>query len=288
MKASVFFIFYFLLASATAAVITYPLFHLIDNDSFRFESWVTRSALLFLIVGIVPCAKYFDLTLSSIGYSASFKSACKQISKGFVIGLFILSIVISVLLLLDIRVNVNPEGFNVIFALKALFAGLLIALIEETLFRGLFFKLAQRWHNAFAAVFISSFFYAILHFIKPVEHIDPTALNFSSGFEVVINAFSGLALIQIDDFLALLSVGILLALVRLKTNSLLYCIGLHASWVFLLKTTKQLTDSNPHSDWSFLTGGYDGIIGLLSFAWLSLLSIAYVIYINNKPTPSPI
>jgi hypothetical protein len=113
-------------------------------------------------------------------------------------------------------------------------------------------------------------------------------LNFSSGFEVVINAFSGLALIQIDDFLALLSVGILLALVRLKTNGLLYCIGLHASWVFLLKTTKQLTDSNPHSDWSFLTGGYDGIIGLLSFAWLSLLSIAYVIYINNKPTPSPI
>lgn len=284
MKASVFFIFYFLLASVIAAVITYPLFHLIDNDTFRFESWVTRSALLLLILGVIPCVKYFSLSLNSLGYNASFNSAYKQIAKGFVIGLIILSVVISVLLLLDIRVLSNQGNFNTIFALKALLAGLLVALIEETLFRGLFFKLAQRWHNAFTAVFISSFFYAILHFIKPVEHIDQTTLNFFSGFEVILNAFSGLVLMQTDDFLALLSVGILLALVRLRTQSLLYCIGLHASWVFLLKTSKELTDSNPHSDWLFLIGDYDGIIGLFSFAWLVLISIIYLIYISKKPS----
>lgn len=283
MKASVFFIFYFLLASFIAAVITYPLFHLINNDSFRFESWVTRSALLLLVLGIIPSVKYFGLSLNSIGYNTSFKLAFKQIIKGFLIGLVILSVVISILLLLDIRVLANLGDFNTIFALKALLAGVLIALIEETLFRGLFFKLSQRWHNAFAAVIISSFFYAILHFIKPAAHIDQAALNFYSGFEVIVNAFSGLALMQIDDFLALLSVGILLALVRLRTQSLLYCIGLHASWVFLIKTTKQLTDSNPLSDWSFLTGDYDGIIGLLSFAWVMLVSIIYLIYISKKP-----
>jgi len=279
MKAFIFFIFYFLLASALAALISYPLFYIFGNDAFRFESWVTRLALIFLILGLIPCFKIFNLSNHLLGHNNDNHSRLKQISLGFIAGLIILSVVILLLLFLEVRTI--EVGATLSFSLisKALLAGLIVALIEETLFRGLFFKLSLRWHNAASAILISSFFYAILHFIKPITHIDQGQLHIFSGFEVIANAFLALSTLQIDDFLALFSVGILLAIVRFKTQSLNYCIGLHASWVFLIKIFKDLTDESALSQWSFISGDYDGIIGWFSFAWLTLCSIAYVIFI---------
>ncbi|ORU94250.1 MAG: abortive infection protein [Cycloclasticus sp. symbiont of Bathymodiolus heckerae] len=283
MKASIFFLFYFLIASALAATIAFPLFQAFGNDAYKFESWVTRSALLFLILGLIPSIKYLKLSLDSIGHNVATKSASKQITIGFVIGLIILSVVIASLLVLDVRVISTDIHLTFKLILKALLAGIVVAFIEETLFRGLFFTLTKKWHNATVAVLVSSFFYASLHFIKPLEHIDQNLLTFSSGFEVIFNAFKAFPQLHLDDFFALFVVGVLLALVRLRTQSLTYCIGLHASWVFLIKICKELTDSNKTSDWAFLTGHYDGIIGVMSFAWLALLAIAYAYFIIAVP-----
>lgn len=282
MKAFIFFIFYFLLASALAALISYPLFHFFGNDAFRFESWVTRLALIFLILGLIPCFKIFNLSNQLIGHTNQDNSRFKQIGMGFIAGLLILSIVILPLLLLDIRIIEEGATLSLSLIIKALLAGLIVALIEETLFRGLFFKLSLRWHNAISAILISSFFYAILHFIKPIAHIDQSQLSIVSGFEVIANAFIALPALHTDDFLALFSVGVLLATVRYKTQSLNYCIGLHASWVFLIKICKDLTDGNDASQWSFLSGHYDGIIGWLSFAWLICCTIVFLVLSKNQ------
>jgi len=275
MKASIFFVVYFLTASALAAIIAPILFQIFGSDAYKFESWVTRPTLLLLVLGMFPCFKYFKLNLKKIGYNTSIAKVQKQVFTGFTVGLAILSVVIASILLLDIRVLSSDSDLGFKLILKALLAGTSVALIEETLFRGLFFTLAKKWHNSITALFISSFFYAILHFIKPIQNIDQNNLSFSSGFDVLINAFQGLSTLQIDNFLALFVVGIFLTLVRLRTQSLIYCIGLHASWVFLIKVFKDLTDSNYTSDWAFLTGSYDGIIGWFSFFWLTLLSLAY-------------
>lgn len=285
MKASIFFVSYFLIASVMAALIAYPLFQLVGNNDYRFESWVTRSALLFLVIGLIPCFRYFDLNFRAIGHNNSFANFSKQASYGFASGLLILGVVIFLLVFFDIRTLANDAQLTFKLIFKALLAGLVVALIEETLFRGLFFKLTKNWHNAFTAVFVSSFFYAILHFIKPVEHVEQNLLNFNTGFEVILNAFKGLAFMHLDDFLALFVVGILLALVRLRTRTLSYCIGLHASWVFLIKITKELTNNNSSSNWAYFTGQYDGIIGSLSFSWITLIIIIYLIYVI-KPNHS--
>ncbi len=269
-----------------AATVAFPLFQVFGNETYEFERWVTRLGLLFLVLGMFPCIKYFKLYLHSIGHNVPLRDASKQIITGFIVGLIILAVVICSIVALDIRVLSDDSHLTFKLLLKALLAGLVVALIEETLFRGFFFTLAKKWHNSALAVVISSFFYAALHFIKPIEHIDQSLLNFSSGFNVIINAFQGFTALQLDDFFALFAVGVLLALVRLRTQSLTYCIGLHASWVFLIKICKELTDNNTTSSWAFLTGNYDGIIGLLSLAWLSLLSIAYVIFIIKPQSKS--
>ncbi|PCI66470.1 MAG: CPBP family intramembrane metalloprotease [Piscirickettsiaceae bacterium] len=287
MKASLFFLVYFVTAALIAAFIAYPLFELAQNDAFQFESWVTRSALLLLMVGIIPTLKYFQLSARSIGHNSTIRSFFSRFFVSFVIGLGILSVVIFLLIYLDIRTISNTDSLSFKLILKAFFAGLVVALIEESLFRGLFFTLSKKWHGVVVAIVISSFFYALLHFIKPIEHIDNSALHWLSGVTVIMNAFSGVLLMDVTDFLALFVVGTLLALVRYRTGSLAYCIGLHASWVFLIKICKDLTDKNPQSDWLFLTGHYDGIIGLLSVGWLLIVIAVYVTYINKSTIPSP-
>jgi len=281
MKAFVFFVFYFLLASLIAAIISYPLFSFFDNGSYRFERWVTRAALLSLFLGLFVCFKCFGLSFYSIGHNARLGRYLKKAFIGFLFGLALLSLIISILFFLDIRLISDDNELSIIFFIKVLLAGITIALIEETLFRGLFFKMALQWHNPAVAIFISSFFYSILHFIKPLTSIEPHTLNLFSGIEVMFNAFSALSELRPDDFLALFSVGVLLALVRYRTNTLAYCIGMHASWVFLLKTSKEFSFSNPTSTFSILVGEYDGIIGWFSFSALTLTSIIYYIYTSR-------
>lgn len=286
MKASLFFLIYFMSAAFLAAFIAYPLFELAQNDTFQFESWVTRSALLLLVIGIVPTLKYFQLSAHSIGHNSTIYSFFSKFFISFVVGLCILGVVIFLLIFLDIRTVSSVDSLTFSLILKAFFAGLIIALIEESLFRGLFFTLSKKWHGVVVAIIISSFFYSLLHFIKPIEHIDNNALHWLSGVTVIMNAFAGVLFMDITDFLALFAVGTLLALVRHRTGSLAYCIGLHASWVFLIKICKALTDKNPQSDWLFLTGQYDGIIGLLTVGWLLIVIAIYVTYIN-KSASSP-
>lgn len=282
MKAFLFFLFYFLAAAFIAAFIAYPLFELAESDVYQFERWVTRSALLLLVLSIFPTLKFFNLSLKSIGHNQTLKSFGRKFVSSFLVGLCILAVVIGTILLLDIRHFDSNESITGKLLLSSFFAGLLVALIEETLFRGLFFSLSKTWHGVLTAVIVSSFFYSLLHFIKPIEHIDKNALNWLSGTQVILNAFSAVALMNITDFLALFAVGVLLALVRYRTNSLAFCIGLHASWVFLIKVTKDITNANASSDWSFLVGQYDGIVGLLCFVWLALVIGAYVLFISKS------
>lgn len=283
MKALIFFIFYFCAASLMAALVSFPLYEIVGSNEFEFERWVARCTLLFLLLSLVVCMRFFNISLNSIGFNASYHKTFRQLCTSFAIGFFILGLIIFSLLYLDIRVVSASAEISFSLLLKALLVGLIIALVEETLFRGLFFTLASLWHGSLIAVLLSSFFYAILHFIKPIQHADQQALNFFSGFEVITNAFAGLSSMHFDDFLALFIVGVFLALVRLKTQSLIHCIGLHASWIFLIKTSKTLSDHNPLSDWVFLTGQYNGIIGLLSFMWLSIVSAVFYFRAVRRP-----
>ena len=209
---------------------------------------------------MIPIFKFSNLSFKDIGHIDSVKPAIRKVTHSFLIGLVILSVVIFAIIALDIR-RLDPTIDLTLYVLtKALVAGILVSLIEETLFRGVFFTLAKKWHSALAAVFISSFFYTSFHFIKPIAHIEEQSLSWLSGFEVMFNAFHALLSVDATDYIALFSVGLLLGLVRLRTNNLAYTIGLHASWVFLIKVFKDLTHTNYNSGWGFLTGELDGFI----------------------------
>jgi hypothetical protein len=283
MKAFLYFSLYFFMATFLGALVAFPVYQLADSTAYPFDSWVTRLSLLFLMIGIFPLMKAHQLSFKKIGYALDFKCFIASASKGFISGLIILAVIVAILLLLDVRAFERDAALSVKLLAGAALSGIVVALIEETLFRGIFYTLAEKWHGGYFAVAISTFFYAIMHFITPAQLVDPDKLTWLSGFEVILNAYLGVLVLHYDDLLALLAVGLYLGIVRYKQASLANCIGIHASWVFLIKITKDLTDNKHGSDWQFLIGHYDSIIGLLAAAWLLALSVNLALSASKQP-----
>jgi len=80
-------------------------------------------------------------------------------------------------------------------------------------------------------------------------------------------------------------VGILLALVRRRTGSIAACIGLHAGWVCVITMLRSTTLHDPDTQWSWLVGSYDAVIGWGAFSLIVLLIAGFVMITMRAPVP---
>ena len=95
--------------------------------------------------------------------------------------------------------------------------------------------------DSFYAIIFVSFFFALVHFLKPplncARLADHEIHFFGTGFWTVGQIFA-----QFDNpvfiakgFATLFAVGLVLGWARIRTSSLWLCMGLHAGWVFCVK-----------------------------------------------------
>lgn len=289
MKALSNFLVYIGATVVFGALLSYLLFLLIHHSLFEqsallqipFHKVAPRAFLLVALVALWPLLKSLGLsTRSNLGFGIPPRAFLAAVGRGMIVGITIMASLAIVLVILGVRVvNLHISLFSLEFMgilVKALFAGLLIGLIEETLFRGALFSVLQEALNVTGTIVFTAFLYAAVHFIRPQIEIPFDDVGWFSGFTVLSDSFSSYwNLGFLGSFLALLAAGIFLALVRLKTGHIGYCIGIHAGWVLSLKMTKKLTGLDYQSDWGFLAGNYDGIIGYLALGWLAVASLMY-------------
>ncbi len=224
---------------------------------------------------IVECVwePFVGISFEEMGFSLQLARFSRQLLAGFLIGLVILGIAIITLMYLKVRTVVpaviNLPGKLSHELLASLRTGLIVGFLEESLFRGLLFGALLKYGSTASALMITGIFYASLHFIHGRHLATSTQLDWTSGVSMVPDALIELFnTTHFDSFLALFFVSIFLSCVRLHNPiGLGYCIGLHASWVFLLRLTKSFTEPTPSEDWGFLVGTYDGIIGYLTGTW---------------------
>ena len=120
-----------------------------------------------------------------------------------------------------------------------LLTALVVAAAEEAFFRGALLGLIGRTSSPFVALFFVSALFAVLHFLKPPEHAAAMgAVRWWSGFAFLPKTFwqwrePGLVL---GGFTTLFAVALVLGYARLRTRALWLPIGLHAGWVFGLKS----------------------------------------------------
>jgi membrane protease YdiL (CAAX protease family) len=222
------------------------------------------------------------------------RSPWRALGAGFLLGVLILGVLCASLLWLEIRQPdweslAQPWPRLLLSAGKALLTGVVVAALEEPLFRGVLLGALRQKSGVVLAVLFSAVYYAAPHFLRANLKIPAEQIHWDSGLLLAWDALRHLAdWRHADSFLALWLAGVFLAVLRLNAN-LFCCIGVHAGWVFVLRLSRSLTNLDPHSPRADWVGGYDGVIGWFAAAWLGLLTLAWLgwTYRRENP-PSPV
>jgi membrane protease YdiL (CAAX protease family) len=270
-----------LAASAVACVLGYFLVHLLGDVSP--QKVISKTTQVLLVLSIFPAMAYLKLTRQDLGF-ADRALFLKQVGLGFGLGLITLLPVFILLYSLDVMVIDETQAWTIAKIAEktviALLLALLISLLEEPMFRGVLLVSLGRKMPIIAAALISAAYYAALHFIKSPTDIPASELTLMGGFELLGHAFANLLNPEIFSALfALLMVGVFLGILRTQVPaSLGLCIGCHTCWVWQIKMSKTLFNTDFNADYAFLVSHHDGVIGPLVAGWLLLAVLVYFAY----------
>jgi membrane protease YdiL (CAAX protease family) len=275
-----------LAAISLACIVGYFVVQELDAD-VPLRKIIRKATQVFLLLGIIPAMFYLKLSRQELGFAEK-PVFFKQLRLGFALGFFTLMPVFIVLYLLDIQVPDLSQPWTWGWLAKKLIIELLLALLvslfEEPIFRGILLAGLSRKLPVMATIFISAFYYAILHFLDSKTPIPRQDLDIFSGFHLLGEAFINLLNPAIlSAFSSLFMVGIFLGLLRTRVPaSLGVCIGCHTCWVWQIKLDKTLLNTDYHANFSYLVSHYnganDGVIGILVTLWLAAAVAVYLLY----------
>jgi membrane protease YdiL (CAAX protease family) len=244
-------------------------------SQFPLHRVFSRLMLLGMIAGFawLVMRRYHDRR-ELLGFNRPLPQFLRRMMTGWLAGLALMVLAVAPLVLLDLRewnerFPVALAGWLAL-ALKGLGTGLVVALIEETLFRGAMQGAMQRLGATPWALIAVPLLYSAVHFLGQTASVPDDEVNAWSGFVVLQGLFSSFAepLRMIDAFVALFFVGLLLALVRRRWGDLAGCIGLHAGFVAVIAVFRRISTPAPDNSWSFLVGPFDGLLGL----WIAAIT----------------
>ncbi len=267
-----------LVLAALAAWPVWQLAHAIEPD-WPFHKVVSRFWQLLLLAGLVLAVRRLGLRgRDDWGYGLPRARFLRQFGAGLAIGLATMLPMSLAIGALGIRA-IRPE-FDAALLLEGIVtgavAGLLVAIIEETFFRGLMFRAVSRESGFALAVAATAILYSALHFLARVR-MPAAEVEWNSGIELLGRAFTRFAdpLSFADSFITLALVGVLLALVRARTGAIAAGIGLHMGWVAVIKATSVVTRPVEGAANAFLVSSFDGYTGWLVAGWaLVMIGVA--------------
>lgn len=172
---------------------------------------------------------------------------------------------------------------------NATLAAILVGTLEELFFRGALLTALRRELGFRGAALATGALYAILHFLdRPPE---PEVIHWWTGLSTMAGMAAGFTQweILIPGFFNLFLAGWILAWVREESVSLYPAIGLHAGWIFWLKTYGWLSTEAPGASvWVWGTrklvdGWFCLAMLLLLWGGLSLLHPFRVAGKENEP-----
>jgi membrane protease YdiL (CAAX protease family) len=282
MVSLLFFIAYLAAAFLLSALLFFPVFQAINAFwEIRPDRVFYRLAMILAMLGFLPFLKLLAINnRNAMGYALHRVQYLRVFAAGLGIGVMIMSIHAVLLLLLAVRVPLSGGiSFSDLLAslLTGLFSAVLVALIEETFFRGAMQGHMRRHSRLLTTLLVTSALYAAVHFIRPPVAAASDSIDWSSGFEMLagmLYQYQNVTVIA-DSFVALFFAGLFLGLVRERTGNIALCTGIHAGWVLMIKLASSVTDVDNQSPLAFLVGGYDNMIGWAAAGILVLITLWY-------------
>jgi len=249
------------------------------KSQHKYGKFFARSLMFSALVLLIPLIRSLKNKAQSKPTKSSFFKRIKptgidmmDLCIGFITASLGLLILGSILIQLDWRMWRESIDIGKAFN-KAIPPAIIVAIIEEWLFRGVLFAVLLRTMKPMKAMLFLSIFFAAVHFLQPPKGVviaQPEA--WYSGF--ILLRHIGELFLQpesiIGVFITLFIVGYILAYSAYRTGKLWLPIGLHMGWVFALKFNSKLTQSNKHLDYdvSMWIGKSikDGVFPLITLA----------------------
>lgn len=263
-----------------AAAVAYPVWlgvHALAPD-WQFHRIVGRFWQLLLLASLLAALRFLGLRgRADWGYGIPRPAFLRQAAAGFTTGvatMLPMTLAMAALGILDLR-----EGFGAAMLAKAMLGGLLaglgVAIVEETFFRGLMYRAVERESGFAAAAWSTALVYASIHFFARAKIADAD-VAWGSGLALLGGSLANFVdpIPVLGSWLTLVLVGLLLAFVRRRTGAIAAGMGLHMGWVFVIKSTIASTRVDRESPLAFLVGSFDGYTGWLVAAW-SLALVAF-------------
>ena len=169
-----------------------------------------------------------------------------------------------------------------------------VAVVEEVALRGVVLGLCLWSLPRFAAIFLTTSLFAVVHFIKPAKtDIAPEAVRWSSGFAEAFRFTETLppATLLFFGLASLFVAGWILASAALRTRSLWLPIGLHAGWVLSQQTTNLALQSTSAGASGWLPWLGPNLVsgsvptGLVPLVALSLTGLLVGLYLRHVFRP---
>jgi membrane protease YdiL (CAAX protease family) len=208
---------------------------------------------------------------------------------GWVAG--VVPVILLVVLLVGIgarTVEVRREPLELLgIAAKLVAFGLVLALIEEAVFRGLLLWDLTRSLGTVAGVTAASVIFSTTHFLGVSRAWRDSPESVEGGADTVLALLAGMGR-MIEDWPALVGltlVGAILAALRVRTGAIYLSMGVHAGWYWAKQSDRYFVDetaelaANP-SLWIGTEQYHDGVLGWACL--LVTLALAMVVRMPAK------
>ena len=238
---------------------------------YPYEKVLSRSVLLLAALGLIPLWRLYGLDAHQIGLRPVAPDR-RQMLAAYTWGIGILLPPMLFFLTIGFRVwdpRLDFASLGLLRDFVVIFSSAwLVAVFEETLFRGVMFSAMRKQGGWLGAALVTSVLYGVVHFLAPPEHtwVNPSWLT---GLQVVFSSLSALVGGAGDwsSFVSLVLLGLSFCWVR-EHYGLWAAIALHSALVCALRVFKALTVRDIVHPWKFLVGEYDNFVGIAVIVWL--------------------
>ena len=278
---------FLLSAILCGALLAFPVYEILSSfGDITFRKTVSRTTLLSgLLFSLLYLAYSHTLSLRHLGLSRT--RAGSRLLRGLLTGLALMALIEINLLWLGVHQLAPGRDFSagafLQLTLRGLTAGLLVGIIEELMFRGALYGGLSRQTNKAIALLTVSLVYMAVHYLKFRDLPADAAISWHTGVTMIPSALFQFAQpVRYDAMLTLFLLGLLLGLVRIASNSIVPCIGIHAGVVLGENLIQHVSRFIPWHPQAHLVNRYDPFVGDLASVWLLLCCLLCYFYYRRK------
>jgi membrane protease YdiL (CAAX protease family) len=268
----------------------------ISSEPYRFSRIFNRTFMISGILLFFACRGVLHIgKLSSLGI-VSLDQGAWDLTMGWLLAIGSMAALIWAMSVSD----VFEPYFRLSLAVSiercasAFLTGIVVGFLEEIFFRGIFFKGLFEEGRRARAFILANLFYSALHFVRPGEPTYITRFDPWAGFRHLLTIFQPFLDLWsfLPGFFGLFLIGWVLSYAFVRTGNLYLSVGLHAGWIFSLKTIRVFGDYS-REDLGWMFGATDPKIVSGVVSWLDLIMVGLAVHWLTRPraglisTPPP-